>query len=155
MFALAADIFMILVVGVTTGITVSLHDERIRKSFLMTVVTIANYITDTNKVQIQQIFLSIASFFDAITRYFTGQLKSNDAECKGTYLSLPMKYLGKDYNLLVSYDSSLAREMPTYYTLSNGKKKAFYHPPGVPLLITAKDIGVDELVREIEEEVSF
>lgn len=155
MLALAADVAIILTLAITTAITVSLHDEKIRKSFLVTVVTIGKHISDSNRHQIQQFILSIVSFVEVITRFFTGQQKSVSAERKDTYVSVPMKFMGKDYHLLVPYDSKLARDMPSYFTILDGKKKEFEHPPGIPLLVTAKDLGVDEIITETVDEVSF
>jgi hypothetical protein len=156
MLALTGDVFLILLIGVTTGVTVSLHDERIRSKFFISIVTISNYLIEMNKTQIQQVVLSFASFIDAIKQLVTGQQKSTEAKREGSVVTIPLKFMGKDYTLPVSYDSSIAREMRSYYTVKDGVRTPLNQPPGIPLLVTPKDLGVDSInYDDVNEEESF
>jgi hypothetical protein len=98
-------------------------------------------------------------YLDLVKRYlvlalgylFSHTTERDTATKLGTVLIIKYIYRGRDYKLYVPYKRELELRRLSYevYTVKDGVKIPLGQQPGLPVLVRAEDIGVDDIVEEL------
>ena len=164
MFALATDLFLILLLGVTTGVTISLNDSRIRAQVFKTFETVLLYVASSHPTQIKGLILAgtkaithISNTIVSCINLFTGNVaeKKQKTIIHGKYITVNITHNNKECTLYLPYNSREAREFKKCFFITNGERKEIAHPCGVPILVSNNDVGVDSIEFAEEEEMSL
>ena len=86
--------------------------------------------------------------YNDILRHMKSENSGNTVKIYDNYMEIMYLYMNKDYVLRVPYNPSLISKMTQYVVISNtlGKQMDITQQPGVPYLITAKELNSENII---------
>ena len=139
----AIGFLLAIITGVSIGtVNVLIRNKHIRKKFFLILATICN---DSLKLCPSLVELAANMVLKKRTTSSTSQNPMEATVNQLDIMNIPFTHRNKHCELKIKYDAEKFSDGATYYAITNDGEVNLNHNPGLPLFVTAADLGVNRI----------